>query len=47
MIYFCQKGTVLVFEFMRCTFRSLRYFKTILAYNCQQLKCYISEIQIR
>ena len=28
--------TVLVFEIMRCTFRSLRYFKTILAYNCQQ-----------
>ena len=28
--------TVLVFEIMRCTFGSLRYFKTILAYNCQQ-----------
>ena len=28
--------TVLVFEIMRCIFRRLRYFKTILAYNCQQ-----------
>ena len=28
--------TVLVFEIMRCTFRRLRYFKMILAYNCQQ-----------
>ena len=28
--------TVLVFEIMRCTFRSLRYFNTTLAYNCQQ-----------
>ena len=42
MIYFCQKGkkkwgvTVLVFEIMRCTFRRLRYFKTIFTYNCQQ-----------
>ena len=42
MIYFCQKDkrnggvAVLVFEIMRCTFRSLRYVKTMLAYNCQQ-----------
>ena len=42
MIYFCQKGkkekrgvTVLVFEILRCIFRRLRYFKTILAYTCQ------------
>ena len=49
MIYFCQKGkkwsvSELVFEIMRCTFRSLHYFKTILAYNCQQPKSFISEI---
>ena len=33
-----KKGgvTVLVFEIMRCIFRRLRYFKTILAYTCQQ-----------